>query len=148
MFLGALVTRAEPVTFDKDVKPIFSRCCTECHGGGKPKAGLGLTSYDGVLKGSKKRKVLVAGKPDESRLVLVMEDKIKHPVIGKKGGKPPRAGETAQVRAWIKDGAKQAADSQETSHTPRQHLAPSAFSAEVIAFTEIMPAQPKRGRFE
>src|SRR3954469_1510165 len=40
---------AEPPAFDKDVAPLLTRRCLDCHSGADPKGGLDLTRKDAVL---------------------------------------------------------------------------------------------------
>src|SRR5262249_14131836 len=80
-----------------DVAPILNTACTGCHGGAKKKAGIDLSSYDGVMKTVK------ANEADKSRLVKS--------VIGQ-GAKlmPPKKGlpesQVDILKAWIAAGAK------------------------------------------
>jgi mono/diheme cytochrome c family protein len=91
-------------SFTKDVKPFLAKYCVECHGAGKPKAGLNVSSFDDLMKGGKK-KVIVAGKAEESLLIKTMEGKGK-PMPPKKYEKQPTAKEIDLVKAWINAGAK------------------------------------------
>src|SRR4051812_12591576 len=60
---------AERVDFDRDIAPIFSARCNECHSPDKAKGGLKLSSRKNLLaeldSGSK---AVVPEKPDESEL--------------------------------------------------------------------------------
>jgi hypothetical protein len=60
------------VTYEKDIHPLFEASCIRCHSGDKPKAGLKLDSLEGVIKGSKEGKVVIAGKSKESALVIAV----------------------------------------------------------------------------
>ena len=60
------------VTYEKDIHPLFEASCIRCHSGDKPKAGLRLDSLEGVLKGTKEGKVVIAGKSKESSLVIAV----------------------------------------------------------------------------
>lgn len=59
--------------FSAKVQPIFDRHCggSDCHGGGPAgfAAGLDLTSYDAILRGSRFGAVVIAGSPYMSHLV-------------------------------------------------------------------------------
>src|ERR687888_2159937 len=73
--------------------------CIKCHGGEKPKAGLSLTSLEGVSRGGKRGPVIAPGKPEGSLLwQMVREGKMppKQPL--------PEA-ERAALRQWIEEGA-------------------------------------------
>lgn len=59
------IAKAEsPVTFEKDILPIFNEKCLKCHGTEKPKAGLVICLEDCVLQ----EKFVVASDPDKSLL--------------------------------------------------------------------------------
>jgi len=58
------------VSYEKDIKPMLDASCARCHGGERPKAGLRLDSLEGVIKGSKEGKVLVAGDSKKSQIVI------------------------------------------------------------------------------
>jgi mono/diheme cytochrome c family protein len=46
------------VSFPRQILPMFQKNCVSCHGGGNPAAGLDLTSYASVMKGSKGGEVI------------------------------------------------------------------------------------------
>ncbi len=50
--LALAVTGQSPVSYAKDVEPIFVKACGECHGGDNPKKGLDLSKgkgYQGIV---------------------------------------------------------------------------------------------------
>src|SRR5712671_1534562 len=47
------------VTYAADIKPIFEKSCTKCHGAEKQKGKLRLDSLEAVHKGSEDGKVVV-----------------------------------------------------------------------------------------
>jgi mono/diheme cytochrome c family protein len=55
------------------IQPLLVEKCQKCHGGAKAEAGLDLRSIESVLKGSERGPVVIAGKPDESRLMHVIQ---------------------------------------------------------------------------
>src|SRR6266404_2121754 len=57
------------VTYDKDIKPIFDKSCTKCHGSEKQKAKLRLDSLSAALKGSENGKILESGNSAKSKIV-------------------------------------------------------------------------------
>ena len=68
------VSKQEGVTFEKDIHPIFEEACERCHGDQRPKANLQLGNLEGVMKGSKDGKVVVAGHSEESKLVFAVAE--------------------------------------------------------------------------
>lgn len=96
----------ENVTFETDIKPIFSKnSCFKCHGSEKQKGGLRVDSLEAVLKGGKEGVVVVPGKSAESSLVIAVSRLNKKTAMPPKG-KPISAEDVALIRAWIDQGAK------------------------------------------
>ncbi|HET6250814.1 MAG TPA: c-type cytochrome domain-containing protein [Tepidisphaeraceae bacterium] len=58
------------LTFAKDIQPILQASCVRCHSGQRAKGGLHLDSLDGVLKSGENGPEVVAGKSDQSPLVI------------------------------------------------------------------------------
>ncbi len=95
----------EQVSFDRDIRPLFSDSCFACHGPDREarKARLRLDDAKVALK-----KAIVAYKPDESplmeRLLTADEDERMPPADSNR----PRlsAAEIELVRRWISQGAK------------------------------------------
>ena len=86
----------------RDVAPVLKKSCVPCHSGQKPAHGLDLSTYALLMKGDKKGKVVVPGKPASSRLATVLH--------GKPQPMPPGddlpAAQTAKLESWIRSGAK------------------------------------------
>lgn len=58
-------------TFNANIQPVFTAHCTVCHSGPGATAGLDLSSYTGVMKGSENGMVIVPGNSAGSKLVQV-----------------------------------------------------------------------------
>jgi len=101
---GNMALAAEP-EFHRDVAPILRKYCVACHEGAEAEQGLQLDSFDGLVKGGKKGIVLVAGKPDQSRLLLVLDGRAK-PAMPPKDSPAPSAAELIVLKNWIAAGAK------------------------------------------
>ncbi len=67
-----------PVSYRKQVAPIFASSCNACHSGSAPQSGLALTSYVAILKGGRRGKAIVPGNPATS-LLIQYDDGTKHP---------------------------------------------------------------------
>jgi nitrate/TMAO reductase-like tetraheme cytochrome c subunit len=87
---------AGPVTY-ATLQDTFKKKCGSCHGASAMK-GLNVTTYETLMKGSEDGPVVVAGDPDNSKLVQVQSATKKH--FGQFS-----ADELAQVIEWIKGGA-------------------------------------------
>ncbi|MGE5193429.1 MAG: PSD1 and planctomycete cytochrome C domain-containing protein [Deltaproteobacteria bacterium] len=95
-------TPEQEAFFEKRVRPILVAKCLECHGEKKQEGGLRLDSRRAVLKGNDAGPAVVAGKPEESRLVEVIgyQDTIKMPPKQKLADD-----EIATLTEWVKIGA-------------------------------------------
>jgi mono/diheme cytochrome c family protein len=107
----------DPPSYSQDVKPLMVKYCMDCHGGSRTKAGLDLSSLESIMKGSRKRAVVVAGNADKSALVRTMEGG-RPQMPPRKYAKQPTEKEVALVRAWIEAGAKDVAATKETPEKP------------------------------
>lgn len=94
-----------PPSFAKDIKPFLTKYCVECHQGSTAKAKIKVETYNDLLTRSKKGALVVAGKPDQSVLMQVLQGKGSKPMPPKKSTQPA-ADEIAKVKAWITAGAK------------------------------------------
>lgn len=99
---GRLIGAEPPVSYTRDIVPLFKRSCTGCHHPGKLKGQLDLTSYASFRKGGKHGAGFVPGKPAESRVVeeIAGED----PSMPEEGD-PLSKAEVALVERWIAAGA-------------------------------------------
>ncbi|MCA8952147.1 MAG: hypothetical protein KDE27_21740 [Planctomycetes bacterium] len=93
--------------YERVIAPILERTCSKCHNPDKTKGELLLTTPEGIQRGGENGTVLVAGKPDESELLvrclLPLDDDDHMPPEDKP---QPSAEELAALRAWIAGGAK------------------------------------------
>src|SRR5438874_666198 len=62
---------AQPPSYAKQVKPFLAKYCLECHNADDAKGGLVMDTVAALRKGGDNGPVLVPGKPEESRLVLL-----------------------------------------------------------------------------
>ena len=63
---------ADPVDFEKHIRPILVEHCQSCHGAQKQQASLRLDTRDHAFKGGESGSVIVPGKPAESLLYNVL----------------------------------------------------------------------------
>jgi mono/diheme cytochrome c family protein len=90
-----------PVSFSRQVLPIFQASCAECHGGETKEVELALTTYAEVMTGSEYGPVVEAGNPGES-ILLDMVAAGEMP----QDAPPLDEDEIALIRAWIQQGAQ------------------------------------------
>lgn len=91
--------------FEKRIRPVLDRHCSECHSAESKKLGgnLVLDSRDELRKGGDSGPVLEPGKPDRSLLIKAVrytDDDVKMPP----SGKLPDAA-IADLEAWVRMGA-------------------------------------------
>src|SRR5262249_26023573 len=105
-----------------------------CHSGAEPKGGLILDTYQALQKGSDNGPVLVAGKPDESRIVQLVEGKEKL-VMPPKKAKQPKPEERSLLRTWVAAGAKDDASSLKVAIPDIQPRKPVPSPATCLAYS-------------
>lgn len=99
---------AGEIRFNRDIRPIFTKHCTACHGGVKEAGEISLIYRDRALgEGKSGEKAIVPGKPDESELMRRIVSKDPDEVMPKpKHGPPLPEKEIAIIRQWIQEGAE------------------------------------------
>ena len=96
-------------SFKEDVLPVFVGRCIGCHhsgGEGYEKSGLDLTSYAGVMKGTKFGPMVIAGDPESSNLMLLLDWRASPELRMPHGMKQLNSCDRNDIRAWIREGAK------------------------------------------
>lgn len=87
--------------FDRDIMPLFRSRCVQCHGAGKPMAGLDLRSLPALLKGSTHGAVVAEGFSEKSILVRKMASRSMPPPGA---GEPLTDEQIRGIRQWIDKG--------------------------------------------
>ena len=97
------------VSFSQHVRPILEANCMECHlpgGKGEVASGFDMTSYDSLMKGARFGPMIIAGDPEGSNMVVLMEGRADPSISmphGKQKSIPKQDIQT--IRSWIKQGA-------------------------------------------
>ena len=86
--------------FSKDVQPVLAKRCVMCHGGAQQLAGVRLDNAADALKGGYTGAVLVAGKPELSKLIERVNSK-KDGFRMPPAGPPLNESEIASLKAWM-----------------------------------------------
>ena len=97
------------VSFNDDILPIFKGRCINCHqpgGEGYEKNGLDLTTYAGVMKGTKFGSMVTPGNPDTSNLVWLLDWKGSPEIRMPHGKTKLSICDRDAIREWIRQGAK------------------------------------------
>jgi mono/diheme cytochrome c family protein len=99
----------EKMSFAEDVLPIFKGRCVGCHtpgSEGTEKSGLDLTSYEGVMKGTKHGPMVIPGDAQSSNLMWLLDWRASPELRMPHGKKKLSTCDRNAIRAWIFEGAK------------------------------------------
>ena len=98
------------ISFSQDVKPVLDQNCVECHladGAGTVVSGFNMTSYDDLMKGTNFGPMIIAGDPEGSNLLVLIEGRADPSISMPHGQRDPVAKQDIQaIRLWIEQGAK------------------------------------------
>ncbi len=110
------VSAAEPIDFERDIRPIFSARCLKCHGSEKSRGGLRLDrkqfAFGATDSGTP---ALLAGKPDESSLLQRVTSEDESDRMPPEGD-PLTSTQVTALRRWIASGAAWPADVETKKH--------------------------------
>ena len=96
-------------SFAEDVVPIFKGRCVQCHasgGEGAEKSGLDLTTYEGVMKGTKFGAMVVPGDAQSSNLMRLLDWRASPELRMPHGKKKLSTCDRDAIRGCINEGAK------------------------------------------
>jgi mono/diheme cytochrome c family protein len=100
----------QQVSYSQDVQPVFDTHCIECHradGAGELASGFDMTSYEGLMKGTTFGPMVIAGDPEGSNVLVLMEGRADPSISMPHGGRDPVPDKDIQaIRAWIGQGAR------------------------------------------
>ena len=103
--LGAGLCAAEPVNFVRDVRPILTKHCYECHADKKQKSGLRLDIKSEALKGGDNHAPdIVPGRAGDSPLIHFITTTDEDEIMPPNGKRLPPA-EIDMLTRWITEGA-------------------------------------------
>lgn len=105
--ISPLASAAEVVSYELDVKPILESRCVACHnpsGEGYKTSGLDLSTYEGLMAGTKYGPIIVPGEPMVSNLNVLVEGRAQ--VRMPHNQRPLLTAQTNILRDWVKQGAK------------------------------------------
>ena len=99
----------EIVSFKEDILPLLKWRCASCHeagGSGYEKSGLDLTSYAGLMKGTKFGAMVIPREPESSNLMLLLDWRASPALRMPHGKKQLSSCDRSTIRTWIRQGAK------------------------------------------
>ena len=94
--------------FSQDIAPILVANCVGCHRPGQAgvrKGKLDMTTFETFRKGTPDHKVFVAGKPEDSHLVLRITG-AETPKMPQGGNRAISDEAVAKITQWVKEGAR------------------------------------------
>ena len=97
------------VSFKDDILPLLKWRCASCHepgGAGYETSGLDLTSYAGVIKGTKFGPMIIPRDPESSNLMLLLDWRASPALRMPHGKKQLSSCDRGSIRTWIRQGAK------------------------------------------
>jgi WD40 repeat protein/mono/diheme cytochrome c family protein len=96
----------KPVSYWKDIRPVFQARCQGCHQPAKAKGGFVMTDFAALVKGGEDEgPAVVPGKPDDSSIVRNITPDPAGEASMPKNADPLQPAEIALVRRWIEQGA-------------------------------------------
>jgi len=108
IFLLAACAQKE-ISFKADVQPILEQYCGECHaagGKGHEKSGLVMSTYEGLMKGTRFGAVVKPGDTLTSAMIMLVEGRAD-PSIKMPHGKASLPKDKIEVlKQWVAQGAK------------------------------------------
>ncbi len=107
-FSFALAESEDRVDFNRDIRPIFTKNCTACHGGVKEAGKISFIYREKALRQGKSGEfAIVPGKPAESEVIRRMRSTDPDEVMPKpKHGPPLPEAEIKIIERWIAEGAE------------------------------------------
>jgi hypothetical protein len=97
------------VSYAKEVQPILTKYCSECHAPGQPgfaASSLDTTSHAALMKGGKYGSLVKPGDAFTSTLNMLVEGRA-HPSIRMPHGREKLADKEIEVlKVWVNEGAK------------------------------------------
>lgn len=107
---AAVSDDASAISFNRDIRPIFSDTCYACHGPDRNarKAGLRLDLREEALKKTRSGAIpIVPGKPDESEIVRRIFATDRHEIMPPEDAHKPLSPQQKEtIRRWVAAGAK------------------------------------------
>ena len=100
---STLIAAEAPVSWWRDVTPLFKRSCNGCHNPNKLKGEVDTSTFAGLMKPGKHGPNLTPGNPAQSLLITSITG--KEPDMPKEG-EALSAAEVALITRWIQEGAK------------------------------------------
>lgn len=129
-----LIAAETPVSWWRDVTPVFKRSCNGCHNPNKLKGEVDTSTFAGLMKPGKHGPNLAAGDPVKSLLITSISG--KEPDMPKEGDAlSPQ--EVALITRWIQEGAKD--DTPADAYSTRLKGPPTYALPPVVSAMDVSP---------
>lgn len=137
LLLGPAAALAQPqaVTY-AEIAPILQARCVLCHSGASAPLGLRLDSLEGLRAGSQRGPVALAGKPQDSELLLRLSG-ARQPRMPMTGPPWLSAAEISLFEQWIADGLLPGTE-------PAPSTAPASGAGGPVTWTQVAPILARR----
>lgn len=99
----------ESISFAGDVFPILELRCLECHqpgGDGFKESGLDVSTYEGLMKGTKHGSIINPGSALTSNFIVLVEGRAAPEIQMPHGRKKLTKCEKGILRRWVNTGAE------------------------------------------
>ncbi len=104
-----LCAASAKMSYAEDIAPILQARCVSCHksgGEGLEKSGLDLSTYEGLMKGTKFGPMIIPGDPQSSNLMVLLDWRASPALRMPHGKKQLSSCDRDAIRWWIREGAK------------------------------------------
>jgi WD40 repeat protein/mono/diheme cytochrome c family protein len=95
-----------PISYYKQIRPIFQGQCNGCHQPAKSKGDYVMTEFARLLKGGETTPAIEPGKPEASHLMEMITPDAKGKVEMPQKAEPLHETQVALIKRWITEGAK------------------------------------------
>jgi hypothetical protein len=110
LFLSACGQK-DAVSYSRDVSPILTHNCLECHkagGSGLEASGFSMETYGDLMKGTAFGPMIIAGDSEGSNLLVLMEGRADPSISMPHGEQDPIPKQDIEtIRLWIDQGARE-----------------------------------------
>jgi hypothetical protein len=106
---GPASAQQPQLSYSEDVAPIFRGWCVSCHqpgGEGFEASGFDLTTYEGLMQGTKFGPMVLPGNPDESNLIVLLAGRASAELQMPRNHKPLPLCLRQNIWKWIFQGAE------------------------------------------
>ena len=103
--LSSPLLAADPIDFNKQIRPLFKERCYECHGPDKQESGLRLDKRQEALAGGDSGAAIVPGDVASGLLLKYVQSEDAEQVMPPKGDRLTEE-QIKLLKQWIEDGAK------------------------------------------